>query len=221
MVVVSAGHFDMGGNPLDGTAPARRLDLPEFAIDRTEVTNAAFAEFAQRTGYLTEAERSGDAQTWRSLAGAGREQHPVVLVTWADATAYCEGAGKRLPGEAEWEKAARGPAARLWPWGNAWDAGLANTLEGGIGSTSPVGAYPAGASPYGIVDLAGNVWEWTASDYSSESPRGPAAGDGAFRGHKVLRGGSWRTIAQGAQPTYRKPAPPAYRRDSTGFRCAR
>jgi sulfatase modifying factor 1 len=93
---------------------ASTMALPEFSIDRTEVTNAEFARFTELTGYLTSAERSTDAQTWRSVASTGRPQQPVVFVTWSDALVYCASVGKRLPTELEWEKAARGTDGRLW-----------------------------------------------------------------------------------------------------------
>ena len=221
MVVVPAGRFLMGGNPIYEGQPPRWVDLPSFSIDRTEVTNGQFAAFIGQTGYRTEAERAGEEQTWRSLATPGRENYPVVFVTGNDASAYCQWAEKRLPTEEEWEKAARGTDGRLWPWGNQFDPASLNSAEGGVGATRPVGSYPQGASPFGALDLAGNVWEWTSSLYSSPLAGNPPADADTFQGQRVLRGGSWRTIAPGTQSSYRKPARTDYRRDSTGFRCAR
>ncbi len=209
MVRIPRGPFLMGGESIYAPEPPVTVVLSNFYIDRTEVTNADFANFVARTAYQTTAERAGDVQTWRSVSGPGRERNPVIFVTWDDAVAYCENVGERLPIEAEWEKAARGTDGRLWPWGNQWDPTRANTMEGGIGYTVPVGSYPNGVSPYGLYDMSGNVWEWTASSFSSNLSLNPMAGVGV-QGQKVLRGGSWRTIANGTQSSYRKSAPDDY-----------
>lgn len=174
--------------------------VAEFSIDRTDVTNAEFAQFTQLTAFRTSAERSTDPQTWRS-ASIGRSQQPVVLVTWDDAVAYCTSVGKRLPTELEWEKAARGTDGRLWPWGDEWDPTRADTLEGGRGGTAPVASYPSGASPYGVQDMAGNVWQWTASMATDGLTFNPMTGIG-LADQKVLRGGSWRTVVSGAPSSY-------------------
>jgi formylglycine-generating enzyme required for sulfatase activity len=222
MVVVPAGEFVMGGQPLDVGTQSRVVFLPAFAIDRTEVTNADFAAFVRETGYLTVAEQHGDARSWRTYDRSAMANLPVVFIAWDDANAYCVHAGKRLPTEAEWEKAARGADARLWPWGNEWDGSKTNSMERGQMGTTAVGAFAAGASPYGLVDMAGNVWEWTASAYADgENLELQDSADArTFRDAGVLRGGSWRTMTAGTQVTYRKPAAPDYRRDTTGFRCA-
>lgn len=222
MVVVPAGDFVLGGDLLTGTGPGQVVFAAEFLIDRTEVTNAAFADFVLQTGYRTVAEQRGDPRTWRTYTQPNLATNPVVSIAWADAIAFCDHAGKRLPSEVEWEKAARGSDARLWPWGNEWEDLRANTMERGQVGTTSVGAFPLGASPYGLVDMAGNAWEWTASAYTADamSDSTNSIDEGSFRDHRVLRGGSWRTIALGTQSTYRKPAPSDYRRDTTGFRCA-
>lgn len=222
LIVVPAGAFMIIDYPYESSIEGQSVFVATFLIDRAEVTNAAFAEFARETGYLTIAEQQGDARNWRTHAQQDMEAHPVVFMAWEDANEYCKYAGLRLPTEIEWEKAATGDDARLWPWGNVWNEGSVNSMERGSTGTSPVGSYPAGASPYGLIDMAGNVWEWTSSAYVTDSRHTAldAPSTQTFRNHWVLRGGSWRTMALGTQVTYRKPAPMDYRRDTTGFRCA-
>jgi len=177
----------------DDEKPQHPIALPSFRIGKYPVTNAQFAFFVRESGY----EPTGG---WRADSPPEMAHHPVVNVTWYDATAYCHwltertGEGYRLPTEAEWEYAARGPEGRKWPWGNEWQNGLANTMESNISETSPVGIFSPGGNWCGAQDIAGNVWEWCqdwfAGDYyqrsPSENPPGPE--DGNLR---VLRGGSW------------------------------
>jgi formylglycine-generating enzyme required for sulfatase activity len=235
--------------------PRHRVYLEAFYIDRYEVTNAHFQQFVQATGHRTQAEREGwgyadTGEKWEKAKGAnwraphgpgsnitGLEQHPVVQVSHEDAKAYCAWAGKRLPTEAEWEKAARGTDGRVYPWGNQSDWTRLNfcdynckrnwkdqAINDGYRHTAPVGRYEGGKSPYGAYDMAGNVWEWVtdwyAKDYYKNSPtrnpQGPASGEQA-----VLRGGGWNGRALGVRVPHRRGDAPAGRNDLIGFRCAK
>jgi formylglycine-generating enzyme required for sulfatase activity len=220
MADIPAGPFTMGsdkGGP-DET-PVHQVDLPAYQIDKFEVTNADFARFAEATGYKTDLERAG-GQSWRDFA-EGKDNHPVVKVTWNDAKAFCEWAGKRLPTEAEWEKAARGTDGRSYPWGNDWDPKKANVKEASLRGTTAVGSFAAGASPYGVMDMAGNVGEWMADwyqPYPGSTYKDPYFGEK----FKVTRGGGWFDEAAQVRTTSRNAADPAKTaNDDLGFRCAR
>ncbi len=202
MVLIPAGEFLMGSDPgADKDAgvdeqPQHTLYLPDFYIAKTEVTNAQYAAFVQATGHEP-------PSYWENnQPPSDKLDHPVVEVDWHDAVAYCEWLSKvtgriyRLPTEAEWEKAARGTDGRIYPWGNQWDESLAKTAEGGPEFTTPVGAYPDGASPYGVLDMAGNVWEWTATKWKKTYPYDVEEDEWtphylAADDVRVLRGGSW------------------------------
>ena len=194
--------------------PQHRVYLDSFYIDKYEVTNRQFKKFVDATGYVTDAEEQGwgylwegsnewprpKGASWRAPRGHGssirhKDNHPVVQVSYNDALAYLEWAGKRLPTEAEWEKASRGVDGRLYPWGNRWDPTRLNSWEKGPRMTTPVGSYPKGVSPYGAYDMVGNVWEWVLDWYHPtyyrtprewSNPTGPAEGK-----HRVLRGACW------------------------------
>jgi serine/threonine-protein kinase len=204
--------------PLDSlldAQPQAIIHLDAFWMDKTEVTNAQFAKFVDAIGYRTTAETSNaysyvqdlrlrdfvsvpDAE-WRRPQGKNsninnKGDHAVTQISWQDAAAYCEWAGRRLPTEAEWEKAARGADGRMFPWGNRPPQLTDLNFDFLHGAIVAVGSYPNGASPYGVLDMSGNVWEWVA-DYYDESyynntpgvnPSGPNTGEG-----RVLRGGSW------------------------------
>jgi len=220
LVFVPAGDFLMGSPDDDPEAwpdqqPQRAVYLDAYWIDRTEVTNAMFEQFVEATGHNA-------GSYWRIIA-SGKPDHPVVYMNWFDADAYCEWAGRSLPTEAQWEKAARGTDGRKYPWGNEPpDEGRCN-FYGNEGGTTAVGSYPAGASPYGALDMAGNVWElvadWYDSGYYAVSPRrnppGPSAGE-----YRVLRGGSWFDVARLVRSSSRLNGPPVLRIDFFGFRCA-
>ncbi len=223
MVLIPAGSVMIGqdGNkPKNG--PAHNVDLPDYEIDRFETTNDEFAHFSDATGYVSYAEENS-SKHWRDAA-EGKGNHPVTYITWDDALAYCEWAGKRLPSEAEWEKAARGDDNRIYPWGSDFAAENANIYEGGLRGTTAVGSFPGGASPHGIEDMAGNVREWT-SDYFL-AYEGAAADADPFFGeeNRIHRGGGWfdgqdsdlvSTFNRNAGP------PGTSANDDLGFRCAR
>jgi iron(II)-dependent oxidoreductase len=223
MVEIPAGPFTMGqdgSKPKNG--PAHSVDLPAYEIDRFEVTNEEFAWFAEQTGYVTYAEENS-SKNWQDVA-EGKGNHPVVYVTWDDAKAYCEWAGKRLPTEAEWEKAARGDDGRVYPWGDEFVAENGNFYEGGIRGTTAVGSFPGGSSPYGVEDMAGNVREWTA-DYFLPYPGQTEDADPFFgEENRVNRGGGWFDGLDGELvTTYNRNAGPpgTSANDDIGFRCAR
>jgi formylglycine-generating enzyme required for sulfatase activity len=227
MVHVPAGDFYMGSSDSDASAdgdekPMHPVSLDDFWIDKYEVTNADFARFVEAMGYQTDAEKEGLSRNWRDAA-EGQDNHPVVYVSWNDAGAYCEWVGKRLPTEAEWEKAARGTDGKIWPWGNDWDEDKVNSSEAGPGHTTAVGSYPDGASPYDCMDMAGNAWEWVADRYQGDyyqaapdrNPPGPDQGVS-----RVVRGGSWALPQRLGRCAGRFEFIPEVSRDDLGFRCA-
>jgi formylglycine-generating enzyme required for sulfatase activity len=168
MILIPAGEFLMGNDPqqdeyaTDGERPQHRLYLPIYDLGKTPITNAQYKEFVQATGL-----QAPDGWT-NNTPPRGEEDYPVV-VSWYDARDYGEwlaevtGKDYRLPSEAEWEKGARGTDGRIYPWGDQWDATRCNSRESGVENTTSVHAYPQGASPYRLLDMAGNVWEWTRS----------------------------------------------------------
>jgi len=224
LVFVPAGDFLMGAADDDDDPwvwpdqqPQRVVYLGAYWIDRTEVTNAMFQRFVAATGH-----DAGSA--WRDRA-SGKPDHPVGGVNWFDAKAYCRWAGRSLPTEAEWEKAARGTDGRKHPWGNEEPDESRCNRDMQEGGTTPVGKYsPKGDSPYGAADMIGNVWEWVADWYDSgyyagaprENPPGPGSGTS-----RVLRGGSWLSYDGNVRAANRDRGSPGYRFHSFGFRCAR
>ena len=220
MIAIPAGEFTMGSDH-EVERPPHSVFVGAFEIDKLEAANEQFERFVRETGYVTDAEKAGET-SWRYYA-KDKPQHPVVKVTWNDANAFCQWAGKRLPSEAEWEKAARGADARSYPWGNQWDAARANAKEAGNRGTTAVGSFPAGASPYGVLDMAGNVSEWT-SDWFQPYPGYPGGDSEAqYFGEKyrVIRGGGWFSDQNLVRTTERSASSMTLANDDVGFRCVR
>lgn len=252
MIYIPAGSFLMGsesGGSIE--MPQHPVTLRGYWISRTEVTRGEYRKFVDGGGYdapgywsaagwawLTTTRRCAPRywaaeQDWGTGAFIQTDQHPVVGVSYYEAEAFCRWAGGRLPTEAEWEKAARWDGhPRDYPWGDKWHPARCNsweddnTLGGGYHArqTAPVSSYPSGASPYGLDDMAGNVWEWCSDWYSgtyyavspAENPRGPASG--SFR---ILRGGSWFSSFYPPRCAYRLATSPEDAHYLYGFRIAR
>jgi len=226
MVFVPAGEFIMGDDDEDShftARPSRKVYLDEFFIDKYEVTNTEFNKCA-RSGPCW----GSDVFRYKGFEGSTQ---PVIGISWYQAKDYCEWVGKRLPTEAEWEKAARGADGRLFPWGNKISCSMANYKRCGHDKTTPVGSYPAAASPYGALDMAGNVGEWTF-DWSDEAyhkntpDRNPVVTvspeNVLMNWRRVTRGGSWRAeFGYVVRSSYRSDWQPISRNDFIGFRCAK
>jgi formylglycine-generating enzyme required for sulfatase activity len=230
MVPVPAGTFTMGSlNGYPDERPVHRVHLEGFYIDKFEVTNEEYVQFIRTAdsgcaGHVcvdTQADNSHSHIVFREGrlgVEPGYEQHPVTNVSWYGAQAYCRYEGKRLPSEAEWEKAARGADCRAYPWGNSVDRTNLNA-DYRAGGASPVGSYPGGTSPYGLYDVAGNVWEWT-SDWYQAYPGSSHRSSSFGEKYKVVRGGSWNHPDRDARTTHRDFAHPDRRIHVVGFRCA-
>lgn len=223
MILISAGPFlrgtDVGGFD---ERPQREIFLDAFRIDRYEVTNYRYAQFASATGHR----KAGPPSRYAKHVGKMRgPNQPAVYVSWDDAEAFCRWKGKRLPTEAEWEKAMRGTDGRLWPWGNSEQPHNANwaRVNDGYEAAAPVGTFRSDVSPYGVMDGAGNVMEWVEDWYSEgyykESPeKNPLSPDhGVYR---VLRGGGYTTTGGDLRVTSRSKMVPDFRDETIGFRCA-
>ena len=222
MVYVPAGEFTMGSEGGDSDErPQHKVHLNSFYIDKYEVTNVQY-KVCVDAGVCNPPESNRSFTRDSYYGNPAYDDYPVIYISWHDADAYCRWAGGRLPTEAEWEKAARGTEARIYPWGNEWNPSKVNTREAGPGDTTAVGSYPAGASSYGVLDMAGNVWEWCqdwyGSDYYASSPprdpQGPGSGS-----TRVVRGGSWLYYEWSVRAAYRRRYDPDSRNYLVGFRC--
>ncbi len=211
MVQIPGGVFRMGLDDGDAyEAPAHEVTIASFFMDRTEVTNAQYAAFLKATNHRAPPD-------WKSgLPPAGTEKFPVVNVSWQDANDYAAWAEKRLPTEAEWEFAARAKDSRHYPWGSNWDATKANTSESNLNHPVEVGSYANAANPLGLLDMAGNVWEWTAGEVTSYKDSSIALAPG-----KVIRGGAFYAAKDRATTTFRGFAPPDKQATGIGFRCVK
>jgi formylglycine-generating enzyme required for sulfatase activity len=213
MVVVPAGTFRMGADllPVGDESPAHEVSLEAYRIDRNEVSNTNYRR-------CVDAGACDEPQDLRFYDDGAAGDRPVVFVTWHQARTCCEWLNRRLPTEAEWEKAARGPSGLSYPWGNQ---PVSQDLNAGLqfAGALPVGSFPAGASPYGALDMAGNVWEWTADWYL---PYKGSAFRSDFFGekYKVVRGGSWNHPIEDARTFHRDIAHPDRALAVVGFRCA-
>lgn len=223
MVTIPAGPFVRG--TMSGgfdEQPQRTIHLDTFSIDRYEVTNHQYQQFVAATGHRKAAPPSRYA---KSMGKMRSPNQPVVYVSWDDAVAYCRWKGKRLPTEAEWEKAMRGTDGRLWPWGNQERPNGANwgRVQDGHDVSARVGTFPTDKSPYGVMDGAGNVMEWVADWYQEayykDSPDKdpPSPEFGIFR---VMRGGGYTTTGGDLRITSRSRMVPDFRDETIGFRCA-
>ena len=238
---------DCDPNDLRDQVPQRSIYLDGYWIGRTEITNRQFSQFVAETGYVTTAEQKRqsyvmspgneefayiDGADWQHPGGSsfniiGGEDHPVTQISWDDAAEYCRWAGGRLPTEAEWEKAARGEAGFIFPWGDNEPSQQLLNYDYQSDGPLPVGSYLPGASPYGLLDMSGNLWEWVSDFYSEDyyqtspdrNPIGPASGEG-----HPIRGGSWASLHDKhlnlVTTTFRLWNKPSIRSNVIGFRCA-
>ena len=238
LVAIPAGTATLGDPDGDTNEVTKTVPIAAFRLMRREVTNRQFAQFVRVNAYRTTVEILGEGHVWerrwRQETSAnwrhpqGRQSdladlynHPVVQVSAIDAEAFCRHYGMRLPSEDEWEFAARGPRGFRYPWGNTLNreflpdvanagtyACCAPSASDGFARTAPVGTYPRGRSPFGLDDMAGNVWEWTATPFPG------AAAD------RVIRGGGWGNDPYCLRTAYRHGNPPMIGLDMVGFRCA-
>jgi serine/threonine-protein kinase len=247
MVLVAGGPFASGTvfvGPRGEERPERTVVLPAFYIDRTEVTNGQWARFMDAGGYRDPRFWTTAGWAWRRANrisaprwwGSGRFDsgpdhpcHPVVGVSWYEADAYARWAGERLPTSLEWEKASRGTDGRKYPWGSADpDSGGTHRAnhrgtEDGWAFNAPVGSFPAGVSPYGAYDMAGNVWEWCAEPVPPGVAPEPSRNvDGTLYAQRLpFRGGSWRNSVDALRCDSRDTDEPGTRHPNAGFRCAK
>jgi len=232
LLYIPAGEFTMGSE--DGDAdekPVHTIYLDAFWIDQTEVTNAMYA-MCVKAGVCKEPSQKSSFTRSNYYEKSEFDNYPVIYVSWNDANTYCSWMDRHLPTEAEWEKAARGTDARVYPWGDNFDGSLVNfcdtncslplkndSFDDGFADTSPVGYYPNGVSPYGALDMAGNVWEWVEDWYDAYP--GNTVSDSVYgTTYRVLRGGAWFDIDSSVRSASRSRTDPTYAIYDVGFRCS-
>lgn len=221
MVLVPAGTFTMGTDlRLPDEGPKHKVYVPAFFMDKYEVSNKQYLPFVQETN------RTPPIYWMNGVPPGKKINHPVVFVTWYDGNAFCHWKGKRLPTAIEWEKAARGNDERTYPWGDEFDESKANTPYSQRGDTTPVGSFPTGVSPYGVYDMSGNVWEWTASWYKAYPGNHKRRLETYGERYRVLKGGSYVDCSFyhcgiSAPVFNRSFFKPETRNNSFGFRCAK
>lgn len=211
MVLIEGGVLRMGREDGDKfEQPLHEVRVPSFYLDLTEVTNEMYLRYVRASG-------AKSPPHWKDgLYPDGEARFPVVNVSWTEASAYAEWMGKRLPHESEWEFAARGSDGRLYPWGNEWRSGCGNAGNGRSGRLMRVGSFPDCASPYGVLDLTGNAWEWTADRMVKYDDPGVELAAG-----RVIRGGAFDAKIEHSTTTYRGVVPEGRGYEKTGFRCAK
>ncbi len=220
MVYIPAGEFIMGSNDRwEDEAPEHVLYLPAFFIDKYEVTNEQYRWFVHFSGHPA-------PRHWKNNTyPPGRAKYPVTYVSWEDATAYAKWAGKRLPSEEEWEKAARGTDGRTYPWGMEFDPAKSNNPQKGSKGIEPVGSYQVGRSPYGLYGMSGNVWEWVDAWYLPHRGNSKPSGEYGYK-YKISKGGSWYNClfynCGISAPVYNRAfLLPSTKNSSLGFRCVK
>jgi formylglycine-generating enzyme required for sulfatase activity len=234
MISIPTGKFTMGSDDADSSPdekPISKIYVAAFQMGKYEVTNEQYARFLNSNGGRTEDE-SGDVwvdatdptfqlqkQAGRWKPKAGQERHPVVDVTWFGSAAYADWAGARLPTEAEWEKAARGTDGRKYPWGSKWDSRKGNFR----GSAAPVGSFPGDVSPYGCMDMGGNIDEWVSSQYRPYPYRSTDGRESLYDSDtaRVIRGGIFGVNTTLGRTAFRLSLEPGSRNHLLGFRLAR
>ena len=222
MVLVPAGEFTMGSSTGDADErPVRQVYVDAFYMDKHQMSVGKYGTFLEATSHEA-------PEDWDVMDKPVHQKRPVINVDWADADAYCKWAGKRLPTEAEWEKAARGTDGRIYPWGNELPTDFHANMKKEIWNNhvvlTPVGMFEGGKSPYGIYDMAGNVWEWVSDWYDKDyyktgslrNPTGPPTGN-----YRVIRGGSWGSSPKDLRSADRESRLPSFGGLGTGFRCAK
>jgi formylglycine-generating enzyme required for sulfatase activity len=208
MVRIEGGKFLMGrnGGPDEEASPAHEVAIAAFYLDEKPVTIGEYRKFLQSSGRPDPAPQ-------------GRDDAAVTNITWDEASSFCLRQGKRLPSEDEWEFAARGPDGRLYPWGETRDADTLNDRASNVGRIEPVGARPKNRSPFGVLDMVGNVWQWCSNDYSHYPGRNSSLT--VPHGAKAIRGGSFESEPWQATAVSRNLELPSKRSPVIGFRCAK